>query len=510
MERRDAAPADPGTPVTTATRSDASPPTGDGARPRRHSPLALLAVIGGAQLMVILDTTVMIIALPSAQRALGFSNADRQWVITAYTVTFGGLLLLGGRLSDRLGAKRTLIAGVIGFALASALGGAAQSLGMLVVARGLQGAFGALLAPSVLSLLTTTFQEPGERARAFGIYATIAISGAAVGLIVGGLLTQYLDWRWCLYVNVPVSVAVAASATVLLPRQDGNPEVRIDVPGTVLGCGGLIALVYGLGDASTDGWGSPAVIASLVGSAVLLTAFVLVERQVAHPLLPLRILTDRNRAGAYLSIMLAVIANYGMFLFLTYLLQTIKGYSPVRTGFAFLPLMVVNGLTATQISSRLMARVPTRLLIVPGLLIAAVGAGVLTQLHPGSSYASSVLPAELLLGLGLGLAFVPIISTATARAEPRDAGVVSAMTNTSQQIGASVGTALLNTIAASATAAYLAGHVHAAGEVTAATVHGYAVASVYSMAVLGLAAVVSAVLIDARPLARAPDPAPAD
>jgi EmrB/QacA subfamily drug resistance transporter len=507
MLRRDQSPVDaePADAASTVT-SDGPVPAGRGERARR-SPLSLLAVIGGAQLMVILDTTVMIIALPSAQQALGFSNADRQWVITAYTVTFGGLLLLGGRLSDMVGAKRTLIAGVIGFALASALGGAAQSLGMLIVARGLQGAFGAILAPSVLSLLTTSFSEPGERARAFGVYATIAISGAAVGLILGGLLTQYLDWRWCLYVNVPISVVVATAAYLLVPTQPGHPEVRLDVPGAVLGCGGLIALVYALGDASTDGWDSAAVVGGLVGSAVLLTAFVVVQTRVASPLLPLRILTDRNRSGAYLSMMLAVIGNYGMFLFLTYFMQTIKGYSPVRTGFAFLPLMVVNGLTATQFSSRVMPKVPTRLLVVPGLVIAAVGAGVLTQLHPGSSYAGSVLAAELLLGLGFGLAFVPIINTATARAEPQDAGVTSAMTNTSQQIGASVGTALLNTIAASATAAYLVTHGHGAATAAQATVHGYAVASAYSTGILLLAALVGGILINNRPARTAARPA---
>jgi len=456
-------------------------------------------VIAGAQLMVILDTTIMIIALPSAQHALAFSNADRQWVITAYTVTFGGLLLLGGRISDMVGAKRTLLVGVVGFALASALGGAAQSLGMLIAARGLQGAFGSLLAPSVLSLLTTTFTEDDERARAFGVYATIAIGGAAVGLILGGVLTEYLDWRWCLYVNIPVSVAVVLSASAIIPSGAGHPEVRLDIPGTVLGCGGLVALVYALGDAATDGWGSAAVVAAFVIAALMLSGFIVVQTTVENPLLPLRIVTDRNRSGAFLGILLAVIANYGMFLFLTYFLQTIKGYSPVRAGFAFLPLMAANGLTATQVSSRLMARVPTRALVVPGLLIAALGAGVLTRLTPTGGYLDHVLPAEILLGIGLGLAFVPFINTATSRADPRDAGVTSATANTAQQIGASVGTALLNTIAASATAAYVAAHVHTAGIVVEATVHGYAVASYYSVAILVAAALIGAVLIDNHP-----------
>ena len=469
-------------------------------RSRAHT--WILVVIAGAQLMVILDTTIMIIALPSAQHSLHFSDVDRQWVITAYTLTFGGFLLLGGRISDMVGPKRTLIAGVIGFAVASSLGGAAQGFGMLIAARGLQGLFGAVLAPSVLSLLTTTFSDPQERARAFGVYATIAIGGAAIGLILGGVLTQYLDWRWCLYVNVPISVVVAFSASAFIPTQAGHRDIRLDVPGALLGCGGLAALVYALGDASADGWSSATVLVAFAIAIVLLAGFVVVQTKVASPLLPLRIVTNRNRGGSFLCIMLAVIANYGMFLFLTYFLQTINHYSPVKAGFAFLPLMVVNGLAATQLASRLMPRIPTRVLIVPGLLIAACGAALLTQLSPGSSYVVHVLPTEILLGLGLGIAFVPFINTATSNAAPQDAGVTAATTNTSQQVGASVGTALLNTIAASATAGYLAAHASTVGVEVRAAVHGYAVASAYSAGILVAAAVIGWILINSRPMAR--------
>lgn len=452
--------------------------------------------------MVVLDTTIMLIALPSAQHALAFSDTDRQWVITAYTLTFGGLLLLGGRISDMVGPRRTLLIGVIGFALVSALGGAAQNLPMLVGARGLQGVFGAILAPSVLSLLTTTFSDPRERGRAFGIYASIAIGGAAVGLIVGGLLTQYLDWRWCLYVNIPISLAVAAGASVMIPARGGRAGVHLDIPGAALGCGGLVALVYALGEAATDGWSSAPVLGGFAGAAVLLSGFVIVQTRVANPLLPLRIVADRNRAGSFLSIMLAVVAFYGSFLFLTYLLQTIDHYSPFKTGVAFLPLLVMNGLAATQLASRLMPRLATRHLVVPGLFIAALGTFVLTQLTPDAGYATHVLPAELLLGLGLGIALVPNISNATSNAEPRDAGVTSAMANTSQQIGASVGTALLNTIAATATASYLAAHTGGPAVAAHATVHGYAVAAVYATGVLVLAALVAGILINAHPGAR--------
>jgi EmrB/QacA subfamily drug resistance transporter len=459
----------------------------------------ILVVIACAQLMVVLDSTIMIIALPSAQHALSFSDTDRQWVVTAYTLGFGGLLLLGGRIGDMVGPKRTLIVGVLGFAVASALGGAAQSTGMLIGARALQGSFGALLAPSVLAILTTTFTEPHERGRAFGTYAAIAIGGAAFGLILGGLLTEFLDWRWCLYVNLPIAVAVAVGTSAMVPGRSGVHRVRLDVPGAVLGSGGLIALVYGLGEAGAVGWSSTSVVAALSASAVLLTCFVVLQSRVANPLLPLRILTNRNRGGALLTIVLAVIGMYGTFLFLTYLLQTVDHYSPLKAGVAFLPLLVVNGLASTQLASRLMVRFSTRLLVVPGMAIAAAGVAILTGLTPDASYASHVLPAELLLGLGLGLSIVPCVSTATSNAEPRDVGVTSAATNTAQQIGASVGTALLNTLAASATATYLATHAPSADAMAAATVHGFASASVWAAGSLALGALVGGVLINAHP-----------
>jgi EmrB/QacA subfamily drug resistance transporter len=492
-----------------STLADPTAPASTAARSRAH--WWILVIIGGAQLMVVLDTTIMIIALPSAQHALGFSNTDRQWVVTAYTLAFGGFLILGGRISDIVGPKRTLMTGVVGFALASAVGGAAQTTLMLIGARGLQGLFGALLAPSVLSILTTTFTDQRERGRAFGIYATIAISGAAFGLILGGLLTQYLDWRWCLYVNLPIAALVAFGAFRMIPSRKGVSGIRLDIPGVILGCGGLVALVYALGEAGADGWGSEGVVASLVVSVVLLTSFVVWQAKGPNPLLPLRIVKNRNRAGSFLTIMLAVIGMFGTFLFLTYLLQTVDDFSPLKTGVAFLPLMVMNGLAATQIASRLMPHVRTRLLVVPGLVIAAAGVALLTQLSPHVSYATHVLPAELLLGLGLGLAIVPCVSTATNHADPADVGVTSAMTNTSQQIGASIGTALLNTIAATATATYLVAHSSGAGLVARATVHGYAVASGWACGFLLLGALVGGLLITAHPardVPHRPSPAP--
>jgi EmrB/QacA subfamily drug resistance transporter len=482
--------------VTDLKTRDAAPAEPDGPT-RAH--WWILVVIAGAQLMVVLDTTIMIIALPSAQHSLGFSNVDRQWVVTAYTLGFGGFLLLGGRISDMVGPKRTLMIGVIGFAAASALGGAAQTTGMLIGARALQGTFGALLAPSVLSLLTTTFADPRERGRAFGIYASIAIGGAAFGLILGGFLTQYLDWRWCLYVNLPVAAIVAVGAFTMIPKQAGHAGVRLDIPGAILGSGGLVALVYGLGEAAADGWSSLGVVVPLAAAAALLGLFVLVQLKVSSPLLPLRILASRNRTGSFLTIVLAVLGMYGTFLFLTYLLQTVDHYSPLRTGVAFLPLMAVNGLAATQLASRLMPHLRTRILVVPGLLLAALGVALLTRLTPDASYVTHVLPTEILLGLGLGIALVPCISTATSNADPRDVGITSATTNTSQQIGASVGTALLNTIAATGTAAYIATHGRSAGLVARATVHGFASASWWAAGSLALAALVGGVLINAHP-----------
>src|SRR5690349_23990921 len=298
----------------------------------------ILGVVGLAQLMVVLDATIVNIALPSAQHDLGFSNADRQWVVTAYSLAFGSLLLLGGRLSDLFGQRRMLIIGLIGFAAASALGGAATGFDMLVVGRAIQGAFGALLAPAALSTLAVTFSDPAERGKAFGVYGAIAGAGGAVGLLLGGLLTEYLSWRWCLYVNVILALVAVTGAVRLLPNQPRDTKVYLDPAGTILVVAGLVSLVYGLSEAETKGWGAPTTIILLVAGVVLLTAFVLVERRASHPLLPLRIVLNRFRGGSYLAIGLSAVGLFGVFLFLTYYLQLIMSYSPVTTGLAFLPM----------------------------------------------------------------------------------------------------------------------------------------------------------------------------
>ncbi|HET6359647.1 MFS transporter [Streptomyces sp.] len=460
-----------------------------------------LAFIALAQLMVVLDATIVNIALPSAQQDLGISDGNRQWVITAYALAFGGLLLFGGRVADLWGRKRTFVTGLFGFAAASALGGAATGEAMMLGARALQGVFGALLAPAALSLLAVTFTDAKERAKAFGIYGAIAGGGGAVGLILGGFLTEYLNWRWTFFVNIPFAILAAVGAYFVIREPEGSRNRSpLDIPGVILSTLGLVSLVYGFTHAESDGWGDSVTIGLFIASAVLLAAFVVTEAKVKSPLLPLRVVAERNRGGVYLSLGLAIIAMFGLFLFLTYYLQIVKGYSPVKTGFAFLPMIAGMITGSTQIGARLMTRVAPRLLMGPGFLVAGLGMLLLTQLDIGSSYASLLLPAQLLLGLGMGTAFMPAMSLATHGIEARDAGVASAMVNTSQQVGGAIGTALLNTIAASATTAYVASH--AAGATNQqllqaqAMVHGYSNAIWWAVGILAAAATIAFTLIN--------------
>ncbi|WP_078859790.1 MFS transporter [Streptomyces rubellomurinus] len=452
--------------------------------------------------MIVLDITIVNIALPSAQKDLGISDADRQWVITAYTLAFGGLLLLGGRLGDLFGRKRVFTVGLLGFALASALGGAAVDPSMLFGARALQGAFGALLAPSALGLLSTTFSDPKERSTAFGIFGAIAAGGAAIGFITGGLLTEYLNWRWCLFVNSPIAVATAFAAFSVLQRDHiaKGRRIKLDLPGALLGCGGLLAIVFGTSEAVTRGWSDGLVIGSLLLGVALLALFVLVEKRSSHPLLPIHIVADRNRGGGALAVGLAMVGMFGLFLFLTYYLQAIKHFSPVVAGLSFLPMTGAIVISSTGFAARLMTRVPSRNLIGPGLLLAACGMAWLTQMKVDSPWAAMVLPAELLLGFGMGLVFMPSMSLATLGVAPNEAGAASATINSAQQVGGSFGTALLNTIAASATATYLGTRLASDPAVRAqGAVHGYVVATWVAMGVLILAALVAFVMVDHRP-----------
>ncbi|MFI6940346.1 MFS transporter [Streptomyces sp. NPDC050418] len=472
-----------------------------GLDPKRWKALVFIAL---AQLMVVLDATIVNIALPSAQVDLGISDGNRQWVITAYALAFGGLLLFGGRIADLWGRKRAFLVGLVGFAAASVLGGAANGEAMMLGARALQGVFGALLAPAALSLLAVMFTDGKERAKAFGIYGAIAGGGGAVGFILGGLLTEYMDWRWTFFVNVPFAIVAAAGAYfVIREPAEGRNRSSLDIPGVLLSTLGLVALVYGFTRAESAGWSDGLTVGMFVASAVLLAAFLLVESKVKAPLLPLRVLTERNRGGVYLSLGLAIIAMFGTFLFLTYYLQVVQGYSPVKTGLAFLPMVAGMITGSTQIGARLMTRVAPRLLMGPGFLVAAVGMLFLTRMEIGGSYATIVLPALVLLGLGMGTAFMPAMSLATHGVEPRDAGVASAMVNTSQQVGGAIGTALLNTIAASATTAYVA--AHAADATTPAAqkllalqsqVDGYATATWWAVGILVIAAAIALTFIN--------------
>ncbi|CAB4346079.1 unannotated protein [freshwater metagenome] len=459
----------------------------------------VLAVVGVAQLMVVLDATIVNIALPSAQADLGFSNGSRQWVITAYALAFGGLLLLGGRLSDLFGRKWTFIAGLIGFSIASAIGGSAQSFEVLVLARALQGAFGAILAPAALSILTTTFSDPDERGKAFAIFGAISGGGAAIGLLLGGILTEYLSWRWCLYVNLFFAIPTAIVALGLIKNVASAAHAGLDIPGTILGCGGLLLLVFGFSKAETAGWGAPVTLAMLGGAVLLLILFFLWLRHAAHPLLPLRIVEDRNRGGSFLTILIAGLGIFGVFLFLTYFMQQNLGFSPIQTGFAFLPMVFCIVGASLTAQTRILPRTGPRPLVVAGMLLAAAGMIYLAQLDPSSTYLPSVLPALLLLGTGFGSIFATAINTATLGVIPEDAGVASALVSTCQQVGGAAGTALLSSLAATATASFLVGEAASPTLSAEAAIHGYTVAFWASAAIFVSGAIFGRLLLRGGP-----------
>ncbi|MFG2224957.1 DHA2 family efflux MFS transporter permease subunit [Streptomyces sp. NPDC048644] len=456
-----------------------------------------LAMLSGAQLMVALDMTIVSIALPTAQADVHLSDASKGWVITAYTLAFGGLLMLGGRLGDVLGRRRAVLIGVAGFAAASVLGGAASNATMLIAARALQGVFAALLTPSTLALLTSIFSEGRERAKALGLYGAALMSGGAVGLLLGGAIAEYLNWRWTLYVNVPIALAVIVGGLRLFPDPPRPARVPLDVVGAALGCAGIVGCIYAFGEAGARGWGSGVVIGSLAAGLVLLVVFAVVQSRVTHPLLPPRVLADRNRAGAFLTIVISTFAMLGMFLFMTFQFQDVMRYSSLKAGLAFLPYVVVAAVISTRVTGRIMPHVRPRVLLASGLAVEASGLLVLTRLTPDSGYATSVLPALLLFGISVGLLVAPIMSTATTVSDPADTAIASAFVNTSQQIGGSIGTALLNSVAAGASAAYLATHAHAPR--SWATVHGMTVACGWAAGVLAVGAVVVAFLVTADP-----------
>ncbi|MDX6494444.1 MAG: hypothetical protein QOE17_430 [Gaiellales bacterium] len=458
-----------------------------------------LSVIAIAQLMVVLDGTVVTIALPSAQRALHISNADRQWVITAYTLAFGGLLLLGGRIGDYLGRKRMFLVGLLGFAAASALGGAAQNGATLFGARAVQGLFAALLAPAALSLVTVTFTEVKERSRAFAVYGAISGGGAAIGLILGGTLTEYASWRWCLLINVPIAIVAYLAGTILVTESKSGGGSSYDIPGAILGTTGLVALVYGFTEAAKTGvgWLSVQAISYLVGAVLLLVGFVLVELRSPSPLLPMRVVLDRNRGGTYLASLLVFAGLFAMFLFLSYYFQYNLGYSALKSGIAFLPfsggIIVTSGVVST-----LLPRTGPKPLMLIGLAMGAAGLATFTFISDTSSWVTSVLPGELLMSIGLALVFVPLSSLALTGVSDDDAGVASAVLNSTQQIGGSLGTALLNTFYASAVSSYVvAHHLSPSAFNPLAAIHGYHVAFWIGVGLVAAAFVAILVMVNA-------------
>ncbi len=466
-------------------------------------------MIAVAQLMIVLDASIVNLAIPTAQAELGIAPADVQWIVTAYTLAFGGLLLLGGRIADYWGRRRTFIVGLLGFAAASLLGGIAPSGGLLIAARALQGGFGALLAPAALALITVTFHEPKERAKAFGVMGAISGGGAAIGLLLGGVLTEYLSWRWCLAVNTPIAIVTALLAVRFVRESRAEGATSYDVPGAVTSTLGLITLVYGFTQAAPSGyedgahWTDPSTLAWFGIAAVLLVSFFVIEARSANPLLPLRVILERNRGGAYLTMLITGAGMFAMFLFLGLYLQVILQYSPVQAGFAFLPFSL-GIILAAGIAANLLPKVGPRPLMVPGLIAGAVGMFWLAQLEPDSNYWTHVLPAMVIMSVGMAFNFIPTASVALHGVDHHDAGVASAVLNTSQQVGGSLGTALMNTVAVTATSAFLAANT-ALGEagMPAALTHGYTRGFVLGGVLMLTAAVVVLALIRIGPSAAA-------
>ena len=466
--------------------------THEGLDPTRWRTLFVVAI---AQLMIVLDSSIMNIAIPSAKIELGISDANQQWVITAYTLAFGSLLLLGGRIGDYMGRKKIFLVGLTGFALASALGGIASTQGLLFASRALQGVFAALLAPAALAIISVTFSVPAERAKAFGVIGAISGGGAAIGLILGGSLTEYASWRWCLGVNTPIAIVAGILAIKFVHESKASGDNTYDIPGVITATAGLFSLTYGFNEAASKGWADGHTITYFVASVVLLIAFFVIESKVANPMMPIRVISDRNRGGSYLGSLTIGAGLFSMFLFLGIYFQAILQYSPLRSGFAFLPFTggIIIG---AGIASNLLPKTGPKPLMIPGLMVSASGLLYLSQLTPTSDYLSHVVPSLVLMSLGMAIVFIPQMTTALHKVNHHDTGVASAMINTSQQIGGSLGTALLNTVAATATTNFVMNNQKMGEAVQAfGLVHGFDAAFKVGASLLAVGAVILLIFI---------------
>ncbi|WP_329580088.1 MFS transporter [Kitasatospora sp. NBC_01250] len=497
------------------TLSKVSPPT---ASRGQHKGIAL-TVIAATQLMVVLDATIVNIALPHIQDALKFSTTNLSWVINAYTLAFGGLLLLGGRAGDILGRRRVFITGVLLFGFASLLGGFAQNGDMLLASRALQGIGGAICSPTAFALIATNFEEGPERNRAFGVFSAVAGSGAAIGLLAGGLLTQYLNWRWVLFVNVPIAIAIALAAPLYINESERRSG-RFDLSGALTSTLGLVGLVYGFIRAASDGWSDTGTLVSFVVGAVLLAGFVVIERRTDQPITPLHLFADRNRTGGLVMMLCLAAAMFGIFFYITIFVQRVLGYGPLKAGVAFLPISVAIIISA-QLASRFQARFGAKPFMLGGSLLVTGGLTWLTQTSATSGYIDGVLGPTVLFGLGMGLIFVPVMLLSVAGIAAHETGAASGLLNSMQQIGGSLGLSILTTVFARAstrkgTALFPDFRAHATGPQLAefgttkqfpvgtswaneVLAYGISHAFVVGAAMSGVALLIAAVVIKAKP-----------
>lgn len=481
--------------MSTAQLASRPRPVDSRPDPHHEKRWLILVTVCIAQLMLLVDATIVNVALPSAQRALDFSTANREWVVTAYVLPFGSLLLLGGRMSDLWGRKLMFVTGALGFAAASAAGGAAQSFNMLIVARAAQGVFAALLAPAAIATIIATFTDSNERAKAFGVFGAIGASAGALGLLLGGVLTDYVSWRWCMYVNVAFAVIALVGAVTLMTNNTNPDKPRLDLLGTALATAGLFGLVFGASKAETDGWGSAISFTPLIVGGLILLAFLVSQRRAAYALMPLHVVRDRNRGSGLLVLFLATMAIFSMFLFLTYYFQAVLGYSPVKTGLAFLPLPLAIVISASVTQGGLVSRFPSRAFFGLGLLLSMVGMLLLTQIGVHTHYYTWTLAGLTLVGLGIGAPTVVALDVSSIGVAPEDAGVAGSLANVAQQIGPAIGIAVLSTITASATTHYAQSHAGIKNLVAEATVHGFAAAFWCGAAIFATAAIVCTALV---------------